>query len=71
MLQGDDRRLPTATHDWEKLVSGVQSHIGSLNWGYRVQLREKRVTYLNAYAQFVDEHTLKVTDAALCRSVRE
>ena len=52
---------PTATHDWEKLVSAVQSHIGSLNWGYRVQLREKSVTYLNAYAQFVDEHTLKVS----------
>ena len=41
-------------------MTGVQSHIGSLNWGYRVQLREKRVPYLNAYAQFVDEHTLKV-----------
>ena len=56
---------PPATHDWEKLVTAVQNHIGSLNWGYRVQLREKRVTYLNAYAQFVDEHTLKVTATCL------
>ncbi|XP_043219555.1 thioredoxin reductase 1, cytoplasmic-like [Amphibalanus amphitrite] len=54
--------INTPTHDWEKLVTAVQSHIGSLNWGYRVQLREKRVTYLNAYAQFVDEHTLKTVD---------
>ena len=53
---------PAATHDWEKLVTAVQDHIGSLNWGYRVQLREKRVTYLNAYATFVDDHTLKVRE---------
>lgn len=29
--------------DWEKLVTAVQDHIGSLNWGYRVALREKSV----------------------------
>ena len=51
---------PAATHDWQKLVTAVQDHIGSLNWGYREQLRDNRVTYLNAYATFVDEHTLKV-----------
>jgi len=49
-------------HSWEAMVSAVQNHIGSLNWGYKVQLREKSVTYLNAYAEFVDEHTLKTTD---------
>lgn len=42
------------------MVEGIQNHIGSLNWGYRVALREKKVDYLNAYATFVDEHTLKV-----------
>jgi thioredoxin reductase (NADPH) len=46
-------------HSWEKMVEEVQNHIGSLNWGYRVALREKSVTYLNEYAEFVDEHTLR------------
>jgi hypothetical protein len=25
-------------------VSAVQDHIGSLNWNYKVQLRDKKVT---------------------------
>ncbi|ELR24105.1 thioredoxin reductase 1, cytoplasmic, putative [Acanthamoeba castellanii str. Neff] len=51
-------------HDWEKMVNAVQDHIGSLNWGYRVALREKNVNYLNAYGVFVDSHTLECTDRA-------
>ena len=47
-------------HDWGKLVGGVQDHIGSLNWGYRVQLRDKGVKYINAFGEFVDPHTIKV-----------
>lgn len=47
-------------HDWDKLVTGVQDHIGSLNWGYRVQLRDKNVKYINAFGEFVDPHTIKV-----------
>merc|ERR1719466_603489 len=35
---------------------------GALNWGYRVALREKSVQYLNEYAQFVDNHTIKTTN---------
>lgn len=31
---------PTNTkHDWQKMVQGIQDHIGGLNWGYRVALR--------------------------------
>lgn len=49
------------------MVEAIQSHIGSLNWGYRVALREKKVNYLNAFAQFVDKHTIKVTfDHFIC-----
>nr|QWA14832.1 thioredoxin reductase [Diaphanosoma celebensis] len=48
--------------NWLTMVEAIQAHIGSLNWGYRVALREKKVTYLNAYAEFVDPHTLKTTD---------
>ena len=29
--------------DWPALVENVQNHIGSLNWGYRVALRDKKV----------------------------
>lgn len=49
-------------HDWKKLVEEIQAHIGSLNWGYRVALREKNVTYLNEYARFVDKNTIKTTN---------
>jgi len=54
---------PTNTkHDWQKMVQGIQDHIGGLNWGYRVALREKAVTYLNEYAEFVDPHTLRTVN---------
>jgi hypothetical protein len=43
------------------MVGAIQAHIGSLNWGYRVALREKKVEYINAFAEFVDPHTLKVS----------
>jgi len=49
-------------HDWAKMVLEIQNHIGGLNWGYRVALREKQVDYLNEYAQFVDGHTLKTVN---------
>ena len=49
-------------HDWAAMVTEIQNHIGGLNWGYRVALREKQVTYLNEYAEFVDKNTLKVTN---------
>lgn len=32
----------TIKHDWERMTEAVQNHIGSLNWGYRVALREKK-----------------------------
>lgn len=44
------------------MVEEVQNHIGGLNWGYRVALREKNVTYLNEYATFVDKNTIKTTN---------
>uniref|UniRef100_A0A673TQZ5 Thioredoxin reductase 1, cytoplasmic n=1 Tax=Suricata suricatta TaxID=37032 RepID=A0A673TQZ5_SURSU len=48
-------------HDWDKMTEAVQNYIGSLNWGYRVSLREKKVTYENAYGQFVGPHRIKAT----------
>lgn len=49
-------------HSWEKMVEEIGNYIGSLNWGYRVALREKKVTYLNEFAKFVDPHTLKTVN---------
>uniref|UniRef100_A0A2K6F176 Thioredoxin reductase 1, cytoplasmic n=1 Tax=Propithecus coquereli TaxID=379532 RepID=A0A2K6F176_PROCO len=52
----------TVKHDWEKMTEAVQNHIGSLNWGYRVALREKKVVYENAYGQFIGPHRIKATN---------
>ena len=50
------------THVWGELVEKVQNHIGSQNFGFRVSLREKSVQYHNAYATFVDQHTVNAVD---------
>lgn len=50
-------------HSWDTLVESVQTHIQSLNFGYRVSLRDKNVTYLNALGRFEDAHTITATDA--------
>ncbi|XP_020008014.1 thioredoxin reductase 1, cytoplasmic isoform X5 [Castor canadensis] len=52
----------TVKHDWEQMTEAVQNHIGSLNWGYRVALREKKVVYENAYGQFIGPHRIKATN---------
>jgi len=49
-------------HTWSTLVAGVQDHIGSLNWAYRVELRDKNVNYINGYGSFVDAHTVKAVN---------
>jgi len=47
---------------WEKVRKNVQNYIRSLNFKYRVALREKNVTYFNKLAKFVDAHTIEATD---------
>lgn len=49
-------------HNWEIMVEAVQNYIGSLNWGYRLSLREKSVTYQNSYGEFVEPHKIKATN---------
>eukprot|EP00029_Vermamoeba_vermiformis_P005557 TRINITY_DN1963_c0_g1_i1.p1 TRINITY_DN1963_c0_g1~~TRINITY_DN1963_c0_g1_i1.p1 ORF type:complete len:507 (-),score=151.68 TRINITY_DN1963_c0_g1_i1:275-1795(-) len=49
-------------HDWSTLQQAVGDHIGSLNWGYKVQLRTEGVEYLNALATFVDPHTVHLKE---------
>ena len=48
------------THNWASMVDAIQKHIGSLNFGYRVALRNKGVKYINALGQLQDAHTIKV-----------
>ena len=54
----------SADHQWETMVTNIQDHIGSLNWGYRQALMDKGVKYLNGLATFQDPHTLKVPCSA-------
>ena len=49
-------------HSWETLKQNVQNHIRGLNFKYRVDLREKKVTYLNMLGSFVDGHTISTVD---------
>ena len=47
--------------DWQKLILKIQNHIKSLNWSYKVTLRDKRIKYFNALAVFEeDNHTVKL-----------
>ncbi len=40
-------------------MEAVQDHIGSLNWGYRTALRDKKVEYINGLARFLDPYTIE------------
>ena len=44
--------------DWNKLVQSVQNHIKSVNWVTRVDLRDKKVEYINGLGYFKDPHTI-------------
>lgn len=44
------------------MIENIQNHVRSLNFGYRVNLREEKVQYINSYAEFQDAHTIKATD---------
>ena len=48
------------SHDWSKMVEGIQDYIHSLNFGYRSALMNNDVKYLNALGEIVNEHTIKV-----------
>jgi pyruvate/2-oxoglutarate dehydrogenase complex dihydrolipoamide dehydrogenase (E3) component len=54
--------VPDRKHNWQVMVSNVQAHIKSLNFGYRSDLMSNNVKYYNAYASFVDPHTILAVD---------
>ena len=49
-------------HDWGQMVQAIQDYIGGLNWGYKVELRDKSVKYINAYGYIQDKNTIKTTN---------
>nr|CAB3267402.1 thioredoxin reductase 3 [Phallusia mammillata] len=49
-------------HDWTTLSSAVQMYIRSLNWGHKVQLTEKNITYINGKGSFVDKNTIQAVN---------
>uniref|UniRef100_A0A8C5P332 Thioredoxin reductase 3 n=1 Tax=Jaculus jaculus TaxID=51337 RepID=A0A8C5P332_JACJA len=49
-------------HNWETMREAIQNHIASLNWGYRLTMREKGVAYVNSYGEFVEHHKIKATN---------
>lgn len=53
---------PNLHFNWDQLVERIQNNIKSSNFKYRVELREKNVNYINAYAKFVDQHTVELRD---------
>jgi len=50
--------------DWSKMVTNIQTHIKSLNWGFRADMMKVKCKYFNEYASFVDAHTLLLTNAS-------
>lgn len=52
----------SAQHDWSAMISNVNNHIRSLNWGYKTQLMKEEVKYYNALASIEDAHTVKLID---------
>ncbi|KAK7088567.1 thioredoxin reductase 2, mitochondrial-like [Littorina saxatilis] len=47
---------------WEWLSDAVQNYVKSLNFGHRVQLKDKNVTYMNALGSLLDQNTIKTVD---------
>jgi thioredoxin reductase (NADPH) len=48
-------------HDWEVLVGNVQKYVKSMSFTYRAQCVSNAVDYINAFATFVDPHTVEAT----------
>lgn len=45
-------------HNWQTMREAIQNYIGSLNFNYRVQLRDKKVEYMNAFGTLLDKNRI-------------
>uniref|UniRef100_A0AC35U1N5 Thioredoxin reductase 1, cytoplasmic n=1 Tax=Rhabditophanes sp. KR3021 TaxID=114890 RepID=A0AC35U1N5_9BILA len=59
---GWDVCTENVTLNWVKMKDAVNDHIAALNWGYKVALREKKATYLNAYGSVTAPFEVTTTD---------
>ncbi|XP_054718869.1 thioredoxin reductase 2, mitochondrial-like [Uloborus diversus] len=47
-------------HDWGTLKDAILGHVRSLNWGHRVQLKQKNVDYFNAKGSFITRNEVEI-----------
>lgn len=52
-------RPETIKHNWKSMRESVQNHIKSINWMTKVELKDKRVEYVNAMGVFHDPYTVE------------
>jgi thioredoxin reductase (NADPH) len=53
------RGLESLHHDWTAMSRLIQDYIKSLNFSYRVGLTSASVKFIEGYAHFIDQHTLR------------
>ncbi|KAL7752685.1 class-I pyridine nucleotide-disulfide oxidoreductase-like protein [Sorochytrium milnesiophthora] len=58
---GTGEHKPLFKHSWHQMIEGVQKHIHNINSNYKVALKHERVEYINAYGEFVDPHTIRLS----------
>ena len=51
------------SHNWEAMLEKINNYIRGLNWGYRVELSSKEVTYFEALGRVVAPNTIELTFA--------
>jgi thioredoxin/glutathione reductase (selenoprotein) len=48
--------------EWTHLVDSINNYVKSLNFKYKVDLRDKKVKYENFLGSFVDKHTIELSN---------
>lgn len=51
------------------MITNIQKHIKSLNWGYKTDMIKLKVKYFNALATFVDAHTIHLKSDKIDQTV--
>lgn len=53
----------TQEHDWDKMITNVNAHVKSLNWGYKKALIKSGVKVFPFLATLKDTHTISLKNA--------
>ena len=53
---------PETPHKWEDMMEKINSHVRSLNFGYRSQMIKEKIDYFNSFASMKDKHTIVLDD---------